>query len=304
MYILKQLTFTLFFIPTFTLFIYFLNPFWQNLYLIFSLSTLDLLKILYLLATLLLTGLFFVIFGTLADDYKIVIPVILLSALAPIFISPAPTNYILAGGSILAFLLIFLLLKADLKTYLTFKPAAILMPQVKHLITLLILTTSIAYFFSLNQQLSKSGFNIPDSLIDTALQFSGAGNLDQNPLPKIDQSQINQLKAHPETLQQYGLDPSLLDQLNPSVLPQSINKTNSNNLIKDQVKKQISQFINPYLKLIPPLLAILIFFTLQPLASLLTPFLYLLVWLIFYILDKTHFTKYQVEMREVKKLVV
>jgi hypothetical protein len=55
---------------------------------------------------------------------------------------------------------------------------------------------------------------------------------------------------------------------------------------------------------IPAVLAVLFYFTLQFIAGFLEMLVPFLLWLIFWILEKTGFTKYVVEQREVKKLVV
>lgn len=74
--------------------------------------------------------------------------------------------------------------------------------------------------------------------------------------------------------------------------------------IKQAVKGQLQNLIKPYTGFIPAVLAILLFFTLQGLTSLINLLIYPLLWLTFYILEKTGFVHFEAETREVKKLVV
>lgn len=91
-----------------------------------------------------------------------------------------------------------------------------------------------------------------------------------------------------------GLNPKVLDNLNPS----------SNDLIKQGVKDQIQTIIKPYQNIIPAILAMLLFLTLQSLTSILNLLIYPLLWLTFYSLEKIGFVKYELEQRPVKKLIV
>ncbi len=100
---------------------------------------------------------------------------------------------------------------------------------------------------------------------------------------------------------------SLIDtalKMTPVNVPQAPNNPIGTDLIKQTVKDQVQGFIKPYLNFIPAILAVLLFLTLQSLTSILNLLIYPLLWLTFLILEKTGFTKFEVEMRQVKKLVV
>lgn len=74
--------------------------------------------------------------------------------------------------------------------------------------------------------------------------------------------------------------------------------------VKQAVKDQLQNLIKPYQSFIPAVLAILLFFTLQGLTSLINLLIYPLLWLTFYILEKVGFITFTVEQRPIKKLVV
>lgn len=75
-------------------------------------------------------------------------------------------------------------------------------------------------------------------------------------------------------------------------------------LVKQTIKDQVNNIVKPYIGFIPVVLALVLFFTLKSLASLLSILVSPLLWLIFLILEKTGFISFVSEMREVKKLVV
>lgn len=118
--------------------------------------------------------------------------------------------------------------------------------------------------------IAEAGFQIPDSLIDTALKMTPLDAAsDQN---------------------------SILTQLPVAELMRDT--------IKQTIKDQIQGFIKPYINFIPAILTVLLFLTLQSLTSLLNILVYPLLWLIFFILEKTGFVTFTTEMRPVKKLIV
>ena len=78
----------------------------------------------------------------------------------------------------------------------------------------------------------------------------------------------------------------------------------TNNLIQQTVKDQLQNFLKPYLGFVPAVLAILLFFTLQSLTSLINLLIYPLLWITFLILEKSGFISFTTEMRPVKKMVI
>ena len=308
MLILKKLILAPLFLIAFALFVYQLIPLLKSYDLIFSLSINTFISLLILSFLISISCLLFVIFATLAQDLKIALPVSLISALIPmLFLEPA-LGLIFAVAIFISFLLTYLSLDVSLKSYLTFKPESILGPSIRHLSGLLILSFCLIYFLSTSKIIAQAGFQIPDSLIETALKMTplDLATEQSSPapqLPAISQEQIDLLKQNPELLRQSGLDPSILDTLNQpksSKAPQNLTQ----DLIKQTVKDQIQTFIKPYINFIPAGLALLLFLTLQALTSFVNLSIYPLLWIIFYILEKTGFVKFETEQRPVKKLVV
>lgn len=255
-----------------------------------------------LLIFLLLSSLFFIIFATLANDFKLVIPVSALAALISLIFTPLPASLILGGGFFLSFLLSSFFLQKKLAVYFTFQPTSLLLPSIKQTIFSLLIVSSVAFYFSINTEIKQNGFKIPSSLIDTSLKF-----LPEQQLPQLDNSasqinispdQLKLLKQNPELIKQYGLDPNILDQVT------STQTLTSQDLIKPMVEAQLENFIKPYINLIPIISTLIFFFTLQSLASLFSIFLNPILWFIFWTLEKSEFVRFETEQREVKKLVV
>lgn len=214
-------------------------------------------------------------------------------------------------GILISFLLIYLTLENTLKTYLTFNPAALFGPSIRNLSFLLILTFSITYYLSINIIIQKNGFQIPDSLIETSLKFIPKGETPTKsdtlqPQIKIPKEQIELLKQNPQLLEQYGLDPKILDTLDQ---PQTTNSSQSvedysDEFLKLALKDQLDKIIKPYINYVPVSLALLFFITLQAITSFLNILIYPLLWITFYLLEKSGFLQFTSEMRPVKKIVV
>ncbi len=113
-------------------------------------------------------------------------------------------------------------------------------------------------------------------------------------LPK---EQLDLLKANPSALQQFGLNAKNLDSLN-------LAKASPTELIKSAISDQINKLLEPYQSFVPAIFSFLFFISFISIISLLSLLISPLLWLIFYLLEQTGFTKYIKEMREVKKLVV
>ncbi|MCR4305639.1 MAG: hypothetical protein NUV73_00970 [Candidatus Daviesbacteria bacterium] len=308
MNILKKLAFAPLFLLSFVLLIYQITPFLSSYDFIFSLSLNNVIQLLTIAALFSVSCLLFSVFVTLAADWKIVLPVSFLSALVLIlFLDPA-LAIVFAVAVFISFLLIFLSLETTLKSYLTFRPEALLGPSIRRLASLLVLAFCLIFFLSTNKIIAQKGFQIPDSLIDTALKMTPLESPTEEGtqvarLPDIAPEQLELLKKNPELLRQSGLDPKILDTLNQpknSKTPQNL----AQELVKQTVKDQIQGFIKPYINFIPAGLALLLFLTLQSLTSIINLLIYPLLWFTFFILEKTGFVKFEVEQRPVKKLIV
>lgn len=306
MILFKKFSFAPIFLIIFITLLYQLTPLLSSYEFIFSLSLATLIQLIVISAFFSLSSLSFTVFATLADDWKLVLPIAIISPLLTFVFVPPALAVILAVAAFVSFLLTFLSLNSSLKGYLTFEPNKLLGPSIRHLSGFLILSFCLVYFFSSSKIIAQKGFEIPDSLIDTALKVASPQIPDiQNvttPLPTVPQDQLEMLKKNPELLKQYDLDPSVLDSLNQSQSAKSQNPVNS--LIKQTVKSQIDGFIKPYLSFVPAVLTILLFFILQSIVSLINLLIYPILWLIFKILEQTGFVKFEIAMREVKKLVV
>ncbi|MBI3485502.1 hypothetical protein HY025_01005 [Candidatus Daviesbacteria bacterium] len=302
MNLLKKFTFAPIFLISFAFFGSQLDLVLKIPNLVFSLSLDTLIALLTLTALALISSLFFILFSSFVQDWIYSLPLSLLGSVILIFFLPSNINIVLGGLSLLAFSLIFLPLRNQLITYLNFHPTTLLTPSIKQLASLLIIIASIGYFLSINQDIEKNGFKIPDSLIDNALKFvpqSQNNDLNslQNNLPGVSSDQLNLLKQNPSLLKQAGIDPSLLNNL-------STTQTSPSSLIKDTVNNQLQNIIAPYKQFIPFGLSLLLYFSLSFFLSIMELLLNPLIWLIFLILEKTNFIRFSIEMREVKKMMV
>lgn len=304
----KKLTFAPLFLLIFALLVSQIIPFLSAYEFIFSLSLNNLIQLMVIAALFIVSALLFSVFVTLAADWKMILPVSLIAALIPMFFLEPALAIVFTVTTFTSFLLIFLSLETALKSYLTFKPETLLGPSIRRLASLLVLAFCLIFFLSTNKIIAQKGFQIPDSLIDTALKMtpleSPAEEITQQAqLPDIAPEQLEFLKKNPEALRQSGLDPSILNSLNlPKSSKQPQNFTQE--LVKQTVKDQIQNLIKPYINFIPAGLTLLLFFSLLSLVSVVNLLIYPLLWVIFYILEKTGFVKFIVEQRPVKKLVV
>ncbi|MBI2086247.1 hypothetical protein HYT74_02815 [Candidatus Daviesbacteria bacterium] len=308
--IIKKLALAPFFLIVFAILVSKLLPFLKSYDFIFSLSLNTFIDLLVLVALISLSSFLFILFATLSQDLKFTLPASFLFALVPLIFLDSSIALILAVAVFVSLLLTSLNLDASLKSYLTFQPGSLLGPATRHLSGFLILSFCIVYFLSSSKIIAQNGFQIPDSLIDTALSFSMPATPNnqleqaQTNLPQITPEQLDLLKKNPDLLRQSGLDPKILDSLsNPQKSTQSpVNLTND--LIKQTVKDQIQGFLKPYLSFIPAILAVLLFLALQSLSSILNLLVYPLLSATFYILEESGFIRYEIEQRPVKKLVV
>lgn len=341
---LKKLIFAVPFFGLLYFFFFQISPFFSDFGLMFNFELSILYKILATLASLGFACLMFVLFAALANDRKIVLPVGLLASFIPLLVFPNMYGAILMAGLIGVFPLSFFLLENRLKTYVNFSSTALFVPAIKSLATLILLVTSIAFYFSVDATIKRDGFKIPEALIDTALKFSMPSENVQGvqiaQVPNLTQEQIDFLRQNPDLLKQYGLDPSILNPASQnsqnqntqtpasssapsgsgqstgsSAQPKTSKPTSttstpksptstSNDFIKGLVQAQFQKIIDPYIPYIAPTLALIFFVTFQSLFSLMAIFLPLIISLTFAVFEKTGFVKFEKEMREVKKLVV
>lgn len=303
MQILKKLIFVPFFFLSFGLLTYLLNPLFSSYDVLFSLSFATLTQFLILASLIILSSFFFILFCTLAQDWKLILPVAAVASLIPLILIPPSLNLVLLAGILITCLLAYLSLEKKLKTYLNFEPNSLFGPSIRYMATLLVLVTVLCYFLSINKVVLEKGFQIPDSLIDTALKFTPQQQSVDDTQPSLSKDQIDLLRKNPELLRQSGLDPKMLDNLQPSTKT-SKSMAVSQDLIKQSVKDQLNALLKPYRSVIPAILSILFFVTLQSLVTFLGMLIYPLLWIIFSILEKTNFIKFEVEQRSVKKMVI
>lgn len=268
---LKKSIFALPFLLFFFLFCLNLDSFLQNANFLFSFDPAEIIRLVLLVFYLILSSAFFAILISLSGDWKIVLPSGVLASLTPFFFISS-SAYLLILGFFLSFLMTWFFLQKKLKNYLTFQASPLLMPSVKSLTTLIILVSSLVFYLNLSQSLEKNGFQLPDSLLDPIINMTTSG------LPSTDLPQ--------------GPGPMFNLPLNP------------NDLIKGAVNSQIQSLIEPNLGFVAVVLAITFFVSLNFLASFLALLISPIISGIFLILEKTDFTKFEAEKREVKKLVI
>ncbi len=267
MSLVKKLAFAPFFLLSFAFFNNQLDTVLKIPNAIFSLDTGVLVQLLTLAGLILLTSLFFVIFVSLSTDWKIVIPVLIIAIFFPAIFFKPPINYAVAILSLLSLSICFWLLQHRLKTYLEYRPTALFAPSIKLLVGLLVFTCSIGYFFVSKQQIEQKGFQIPDSIIESALKFT--------PQPQ---------------------------NLNQTETASPVNM--AKDLMKKTVNDQFQALLKPYLKYVPFVQAVLFYLTLSFFVSIFSIFLSPVVFIFYYILEKTGFLKFTTETRVVKKMVV
>ncbi len=308
MILLKKLIFAPLFLVSLISLAYFLNPFLKSYEFVFSYSANTIINLVSISALIFVSSLLFVLLATIANDWRISIPVALIGSLTSFIFIDYSLAFVFSLGIFLSSLFSNLNLNVALQSYLQFKPSQVLGPSIKHLSEVLILALCITYFFSASKIIAQAGFQIPDTLIDAAygLSKSASPNIQQTEttLTQLTPEQQDLLRKNPDLIRQSGLDPKIIENLlNPQKNTESpLNLADAT--IKQTLKEQMQNFIKPYTNLIPAVLSILLFFSLQFFVSIINIITSLLLWLIFLILEKTGFVKFEITMREVKKLVV
>lgn len=274
---------------------------------------------------LLFVSLSYSLFVTFSQDFKYALGVTVIASLTSFIFLSTNLSIVISLGLLISFILAFFNLQSELKSYVNFQPAKLLKSPIKLLNTFILLTLTFGYFLNANSIIQTQGFKIPDKVMDWAIDLSlkdqgvpvkGVKYLAQ--IPTLSKEQINLLKQNPQVLKQYGLDPKDLDQLVPADNTSSVKSANRNavqvvptptganlkDIIRAQMGNAMDAMIKPYIFIIPLLLAILFYsmasFTLWILSFFLSPIL----MLIFLMLEKTGFIKYEKQMREVKKIVI
>ncbi len=305
-----------------------------------------------------ISALMFVTFATLASQLIFVAPVIALSSLISLFVFAGEGKIIVSSGLIISQLIAYLILRQKLKIYLSFNAASLLLPAAKNLIWLWAITFSVVYFMMVKADIDQNGVQIPDHLIDRAIQLTGTNPSDisssnikgllENPeiiqqlLPAINNStgtnksnpqttsansgdtvstspavsaspssqktetpnikltpeQKELLKNNPEILKQYGIDPEVLD-----VLGAETTNNPLNDYIHQTVRSQFDNLLKPYLGFIPAILAVLFYFGLSSMSGLLMWLGGPILWILFFVLEKTGLISFKTETKEVQMLV-
>ena len=269
MAVFKKLIFGPLFLLTFAFLIFQLKSNLGSYDVIFSLSITTLAQLLLLSGLICLSSFLFVLFVSLSSDWKIVLPVGIVASILPIIVIRDATGIILCLGVGLTILFIYFTFTQKLKTYLSFEPASLFGPSIRHMAALLILVFSFTYFLSMNKIIQTQGFQIPASLIDSALK----------------------LTDQPQTIQ----EETTISQAPANLMQETL---------KQAVKTQLDSIIKPYLGAVPAILAVLLFFLLQSLTSLINLLIYPLLWILFYIFEKTGFIKFTEEQKTLRKMVV
>ncbi len=241
---------------------------------------------------ILVTAFFFAVFVTLNQDRKIFYGTLPAALLSAYLLLPSNTNLVLSIGTLLVFILLYLSIERKLTGYITFDPDALLSSEVRQAATLLLLIGTIGFYISLKDVITTRGFTLPQSITDTftalATQQQGGNTLNQQlPLTTQDSQIIKQL----------GLDQALPVQT--ATISSTIKQRAS-----EEINKQISSYVKPYEAFIPAALSFFFFLTIRSFISLLSIFLGPVLRLFFWFLDRTKYTKYEIETRQVKKLVV
>lgn len=318
MLIFKKLLFSIPFLISLAFFFGLINNYFTNPYNLISFDQSSFLFAIYLITALLFTGIFYTIFIGIAQDTKFILPIILVATLTPLAFNPGFSFYVIVQltGLLTLLLFIYFLLTQSLKKYIDFSPTTLFSPSIKNFSRLMLIVISLSFFIFLNQFFKDTAFEVPDSLIDTALKTVPQSVTTQTDpssvtIPskiKLDPEQLEVLKQNPQALEQFGLSVSDLESLSKSLTVQTESEEQEVSLdqmlIKTAVKKQVNEMVKPYLQFAPIVFSILLFLSLTTLLSLFFLFISPILILIFYILEKSNFIHFEKEMREVKKLKI
>jgi hypothetical protein len=271
----------------------------------FSLEIKSFFPIIYLSISLILSLFFYILVCSFLEDIKIIFAIAFLSSLLSFLFLPLGNEAgIVFIASFVIFMSAFIFHQKKMKSYLTFSASKIIIPSISRTIFFFLVIVGVIFYIKFSADLTKNGFKVPDSLIDLSLSFVPSAQSDQTEvtgLPIITSEQIALLKQNPDYLRQYGLDPKILDTINISKETTSIDQKT---ILRPLIQAQIDQMIKPNTGIVAIAVSLLYFFSLQFLTSLLILIFYPLTEGLFWLLEKLGLITYQVEMREVKKLVV
>lgn len=294
---------------------FYLQPIIHSTDMLFSLNQTLFIDMFILASLIVLSSVFFVIFASLAQDSRIVIPVALIASSLPVIFIPVPAAYFVSGGFFIAMIPLYFVLEHKLKTYITFSPSQLLGPSAKIMTTLLVLSVTLGFYLITNDSIKQNGFQVPDQLIDMAIKMS-TGSLTTPAvkgikiaqIPNITQEQIDFLKQNPELLKQYGVDPAMLETIEQSGYTGTNTPTGdalpSGDLTKNLVKAMLNKTLEPYVNFIAPLLSLIFLSTIKFFTSILEIFLPAILTALFALFEKSGFVKFTTEMREVKKMII
>ncbi|MFA5932558.1 MAG: hypothetical protein WCV81_05105 [Microgenomates group bacterium] len=310
---LKKLIFAIPFLLSIVVFYIQAEPIVKDPTLLFSFDFNLLLQLIYFAVSITATSYFFITFASLTSDWKIVAPISFIgSSLVLLFIQP-PEAYYLGIGLFLTFCAIFAqLLNKLTKDPTSFHTSDHINKPAKQLVTIIVLITSVIVYLSVTTSSQQMVSKMIDSVVNLSTDFVKNQQLTpqsedntQTSLPSLSSDQIALLKQNPDLLKQYGLDPSILNQLDTTnkktpVTAQSI----AAEAAKPMITQQITDMIQPCLPFMPFIIAFIFYLNFQFFTSITTLVLSPLIYLLFYILEKIGFIKFEITTRQVKKLVV
>lgn len=261
----KKLIFGLPFILAVAAFAWQIEPFLQDFSLLFSFNFNLLYQTIMLVATIAMVAYLFTVFAVLASDWILVLPVIIIACLFTIIFVTAPMSFFLAIGLLVIFAISFAQTYNKVtKNPTSFHVSGDVVKPSGFLITLIILVASITLYFSVSASSDKAIQKIIDSVVSIS-----SGIMKTQQLPQNTAAQDLALEA-----------------------------------AKPMITKQVTDMIKPLRPAIPFLVVFYFYLNFQFLASIAAFFLSPLIYLLFWILQKTKFFHFEVEMRQVNKLVV
>lgn len=270
-----------------------------------------------------LTSLTFVIFVTLSQNFLYALIASTISSLTAFLFFDFNLSLTLSVCFLITFILGYFNLQTSLKSYINFSPQSILSPHIKLLNTFLLLSLTFAYFLNTNSIIKTQGFQMPKTLIewavDLTLEMQGMSVKSEKRYlaQSLTPEQMELLRQNPDVLKQFGVN---ADDLKEFVAPSNPQTTSPNQNavqvvpqipgvnVKDtliaQTGNMLDLIIKPYEGMIPFLFAFMFFSFASLLNWILSLLLYPLISLIFLILEKSGFVKFEKEMREVKKIII
>lgn len=266
MLLFKKLFFSIPFLALFYYTIFESSALLKDIYFVFNFNQTTLLTLIFFTLALSFSSLFFIIFTILADNWRLTLPVVIIALIAPLIFLPFPISLIILGGFLISFLVTIYRVSLKLKTYIDFQVVSLFNPLIKSLVGFAIFTLAFGLFFKADSEIKQQGFKIPDQILDAAI------NIAQPQVPVKESS---------------------LTQIFPS-----------NESIKNLLNTQLQKMVEPYLGLIPVVLALVFYFTLQSFFFIVAIFMPLFLALIFWILEKVNFIKYSLETREIRKIIL